>query len=91
MMKVRAKVRCTGLTGGEHSLATEPNPLRTFTFEALYDPDVPEDQRYFRYTPTGKLTLTVDNPAIDWELGKSYYLDIVAVEDARSDEQDATA
>ena len=50
-----------------------------FTFTPQYDPKIPEDQRFNKATPSGKLTIRVDNPAVVefWrgQLGKQFYLD----------------
>ena len=42
-----------------------------------YDSAIPEDQRYAKATPSGSLTMSVDNPPAEefFELGKTYYLD----------------
>ena len=75
-MTVRAKFRCTSL---EH-FTTQPSGPRTFKFTAEYDPSVPEDQRYAQYTPSGSLTIHVDNPAVSFTPGQSYYLDFTPVD-----------
>ena len=38
---------------------------------------MPENQRYHKYSPSGKLEITVSNPALRgaFKPGKSYYLD----------------
>lgn len=54
---------------------------RTFRFTATYDDSIPEDRRFARYTPSGELKITVDNPSIDFQPGKAYYLDFTAVEE----------
>ncbi len=59
---------------------TDPNVQSAiYTFEAVtggYE-DIPEDQRFHRFTPWGELKMAVDNkPAQNrFELGKTYYLD----------------
>lgn len=53
---------------------------RNFKFTAVYDPDVPEDQRYAEATPSGQVTIRVDNPDVSFEPGRYYYLDFNAVE-----------
>lgn len=55
---------------------------RTLIFAAQYDPDLPEDQSYSKATPTGKIEMTVDNPAAleQFQLGKAYYLDFTPTE-----------
>lgn len=55
---------------------------RTLVFQAQYDPDSPEDQRYAKATPTGRIEMQVDNPAAleQFQLGKTYYLDFTPAE-----------
>lgn len=53
---------------------------RTFRFSAVYDDGTPENERYARYTPIGELKIQVDNPAVVFEPGKSYYLDFTEAE-----------
>jgi hypothetical protein len=75
MTTTRAKFTCQSET--KHAW----NPaVRGFKFSAAYDPDIPEDQRYAKATPTGNLEITVDNPNVNFEIGKSYYLDITPVD-----------
>lgn len=89
---VRAKFRCTSVelysekpqevtgyssSAGEVSRLTWP---RVFKFSAQYDPSVPEDQRYAQATPSGTLTITVDNPAVGFTPGKAYYLEFTAAD-----------
>ena len=47
---------------------------------ADYDSDTPEDQRFQKATPTGSMSLTIDNPAmIDaFKPGESYYVDLTS-------------
>lgn len=54
---------------------------RTYRFSAQYDPSVPEDQRYAKYTPMGELRIQVDNPNVVFEPGKQYYLDFTPAEE----------
>jgi hypothetical protein len=70
-MTTRAKFRCAS----ETRRSLDEQGSRTYLFQAAYDPDVPEDQRYAKYTPSGSLEITVDNPAVTFELGRHYYLD----------------
>src|SRR5436190_1405596 len=48
---------------------------RTYKFLAVMDSDTPENERYAQATPSGQLTIQVDNPAVIFEPGKEYYLD----------------
>lgn len=73
-MAVRAKFRCTAEKHVKWG-AGDSNVTRSYDFQAMYDPAAPEDQRYAKSTPSGTLSITVDNPAVSFEPGKSYYLD----------------
>lgn len=53
---------------------------RTVKLQAMYDPDVPEDQAYAKATPTGTIEMLVDNPNAKFELGEYYYADFTKVE-----------
>jgi hypothetical protein len=75
-MAVRAKFMCTKT---EHTMYPQPDGSKRYTFAPQYQPDVPEDQRYAKATPQGELWMLVDNPAVSFELGKAYYLDITEV------------
>jgi hypothetical protein len=70
-MSVRAKFTVQSITSHAHGQA------KTVRLNAVCADEVPENQRYHRYTPSGSLEITIDNPAAleQFELGKSYYLD----------------
>jgi hypothetical protein len=68
-MAVRAKFRCIT----KHLVY---GTSVKYTFAPQYQPDVPEDQKYEKATPQGELWMVVDNPAVSFELGKDYYLDL---------------
>jgi hypothetical protein len=72
MITTRAKFTCISETRSSYNAA---DGVRTYEFQAVYDDDVPEDQRYAKYTPSGSLKITVDNPNVQFELGHQYYLD----------------
>lgn len=55
---------------------------RNYKFTAVYDPTVPEDQRYALATPSGQVTIRIDNPAVSFEPGKYYYLDFTEADAA---------
>ena len=79
-MRVRAKFRCHFET--HKKWGPEPQHVtRSYEFMAVYDPKTPEDQRYAKATPSGTLTILVDNPAVSFEPGKSYYLDVTPVDE----------
>jgi hypothetical protein len=73
-MPTRAKFTCTREIHTKWS--NKADPQRSYDFHAVYDPTQPEDQRFAKATPSGSLTITVDNPALTFEPGKAYYLDI---------------
>lgn len=80
-MTVRSKMKLTSIT----SHAWSPN-AKTLKFSAQYDPDIPEDQRFQKATPTASIEIQIDNPAaVDkFELGQDYYVDFSPVNAAAS-------
>lgn len=76
MITTRAKFMCITETRNSYNAA---DGVRTYKFQAVYDAAVPEDQRYAKYTPSGSLEITVDNPNVKFELGQQYYLDFTPV------------
>jgi hypothetical protein len=52
---------------------------QTFVFQAVYDPSIPEDQRFASASPNGRFEILVDNPAVQsqWKLGQAYYFDCI--------------
>lgn len=83
-MTVRAKLRCqsvrTYAAAPARPDAPTPTPARSYEFTAEYDPSVPEDRRFSLHTPSAQLTMYVDNPAVAFEPGATYYLDFTPVE-----------
>jgi hypothetical protein len=79
---VRAKFYCqtekTVVFNRPH--AAEHGASREYIFGAVYDDGTPENQRYAKASPSGSLTIVVDNPAVTFEPGKSYYLDFTEVD-----------
>lgn len=68
----RAKFKCTTKTE-RHWTAGQVK----YDFSAVTADEVPENARYHKYSPSGTFEITVDNPNVTFELGKSYYLDVV--------------
>lgn len=85
-MATRAKFRCqtenTKVWNRQH--AVEHGTSREYEFMAVYDDGTPENARYAKATPVGRLTITVDNPAVVFEPGKDYYLDFTPVDEAQA-------
>ncbi|MFK0155366.1 hypothetical protein ACIQVK_25235 [Streptomyces sp. NPDC090493] len=82
-MAVRAKFRCNTETVRRWGPA-ESQAARSYEFLAVYDPDLPEDQRYAKASPSGNLTIQVDNPNVTFTPGASYYLDFTPVDEPAS-------
>lgn len=70
-MSVRCKMKCTSKT----ERGTMGNTQNEFHFEAVCADEVPENQRYHKYTPSGNINITVTNPDVSYEVGKCYYFD----------------
>ncbi|WP_405994951.1 hypothetical protein [Streptomyces sp. NBC_00986] len=80
-MAVRAKFTCTTETTKRWGSA-DSQSARSYEFMAVYDQTIPEDQRYAKASPSGSLTIQVDNPAVTFEPGQAYYLDFTPVAEA---------
>lgn len=68
-MKVRAKYKCTSVDGGNISLSPVVGGS-------------PENDKFFKATPSGSFQMTTVNDAAakQFEVGKSYYIDITAAD-----------
>jgi hypothetical protein len=79
-MQVRAKFMLQTMTKTGYGQGFR----RVFTFAPQYDPEIPEDQRFAKASPTGELKITVDNLAVAevWEkaIGTQFYLDFTPVD-----------
>ena len=79
MSSVRAKFKCSHFI--QHASWQQGRPgSREYFFEAVCADEVPENQRFHQATPSGKLSMYVDNHAVSFESGKSYYLDFSEAE-----------
>lgn len=81
MVTVRAKFKCISHTQHSYSQNQE-HPQVTYKFQAVYDDGTPENQRYSKATPSGSLEILVDNPDVNFRLGRDYYLDFSEVPEA---------
>lgn len=54
---------------------------KEITFQAIYDTTTEENKRFSKATPSGSITMTVDNPSASNELalGSTFYVDFSAV------------
>ncbi len=73
---VRAKFTVTSVT--DHNYGNG----KTIKLTPCYDTDIPEDRRFAQATPTGELTMFVNNPPAiaALKLGQQFYLDFTPVE-----------
>lgn len=74
-MAVRAKFRVSSVT----MFGTSREAQRLYTFHAVHDNSTPENERFTRYTPSGELKMTVDNPDVEFVPGQEFYLDFTPV------------
>ena len=59
------------------------NPdARTVRLTPQYDTSIPEDQRFFNATPSGSISMLINNPAVltELKLGRKFYIDFTPVE-----------
>jgi len=77
-MTVRAKMYCERIITEKYS----HGEVKTIEFTARYDQSIPEDMRFQKATPSGKITLQIDNPAAIEQFipGKQYYVDFTPTE-----------
>ncbi len=75
-MSVRAKFQL--LEAKHHHQPVPDNVYVEFRFVAVNSATGKENESWSRYTPSGELKMAVTNPAAieQFEIGKSYYLDI---------------
>lgn len=71
-MRTVCKFRCQSVKHYD----SDPNGSREYEFWAQYDPNIPEDQRFATATPNGHVTITVNNPNVEFEPGKFYFFSI---------------
>jgi len=53
--------------------------VHVYTFQAVCNDGTPENERFHKYTPSGSIEITVDNPNVVLEPGKFYYVDFTEV------------
>ena len=53
---------------------------RVYEFTAVCNDGTPENDRFHKYTPSGAISITVDNPNVILEPGKFYYVDFTEVQ-----------
>lgn len=75
---VRAKFRVSSVKF--HGDPANPETSRLYEFGAVYDTSTPENERFTKATPYGKLEMNVTNPAVELKVGQEYYLDFTPVD-----------
>lgn len=65
-MTTRAKFSCISVKTTTYG--------REFEFMAVTSSS-PENEAFFKTTPSGKITLNVKNEGVNFEVGKEYYID----------------
>lgn len=70
-MRVRSKFKLQEIR--QHAGSS----MRTFIFSAVCADGTPENEKFAKYTPNGRLEFVVDNPAVieSYKLGSEYYFD----------------
>lgn len=73
-MNVRAKFRCESVT--------EFVGQKRITLRAVSADEIEENRRYHKYTPSGEINITIDNPpaAAIFKPGESYYVDFLPIQ-----------
>lgn len=80
MSEVRAKFRCQAI---QHLTTSSPGDVAAhLTFFPVYEDGSGQNASWSKYTPNGKLEMTITNPAAieAFELGKAYFLDFTPAE-----------
>lgn len=72
-MKTRAKFRCNSVN--------DFGTCKNISLSAVCDDGTPENERFHKYTPTGKVEITVDNPDVIFKPGSFYYVDFTSIEE----------
>lgn len=78
MRTVRAKFTVTDIQPLDGN-----NDGKTVVLTPQYDQAIPEDQRFYQATPTGRFEMTIDNPpALEvLTLGRAFYIDLTPMAD----------
>ncbi|MDE2102067.1 MAG: hypothetical protein KGL39_32775 [Patescibacteria group bacterium] len=74
-MPIRCKFQLTEI----HTFSNGES--KKFIFEPRYDTSIPEDQRFYKSSPSGRFEVTVNNPVVfeHWKIGNYYYFDATPV------------
>lgn len=67
-MKTRCKFKCIEKKENEDS--------NSYQFHAVGKDGCPENESFFKWTPSGQLSIGCTNKDVSFEVGKEYYIDI---------------
>lgn len=70
-MNVRCKMQCKWVK--------DHGSMKEYRFDAVCADEVPENQRYHKYTPNGHIEISVTNPNVSYDVGAYYYFDSLPV------------
>lgn len=77
-MKIRGKFKLWAITNWGY-----PGKSYQFNADTTHDDSIPDDQQFSKYTPSGQLTISIENPIVnehlDKSIGKSFYLDLTDI------------
>ena len=88
-MTIRAKFTVVELTFWQDPHVPEPKYYETgrrITLQPVYDVNnIPEDRRYHKATPSGKIEMLVDNPTAiaEFTIGRQFYIDFIPVDESK--------
>lgn len=75
-MPIRAKFRVSSITTYAGFTGKQ------IKLNAVYDDGIPENARFAKYTPSGQIEITIDNPPASDQFvnGQEFYVDFIPVE-----------
>lgn len=74
-MKILSKWKCNAI----RLYSNDPNGAKTYFFSPVTGGS-DENRSFSKYTPSGELSMYVDNPECVFEIGKEYYLTFEAAQ-----------
>lgn len=79
-MTARCKFQVTAFLPA-YSNTDAKESAKRIVFETRYDSTIAEDQAFTKYTPSGRMDVIIDNPAVSDQLqvGDHVYIDIVKI------------
>ena len=79
-MNARCKFQITNILPA-YSNTDPASDAKRVVFETRYDVSVAEDQAFTKYTPSGRMDVIIDNPAVTGQLavGDLVYIDITKI------------